>query len=220
MERRSQTLRRIYLLSLLLVPGALFVWIGVNSTHHFETLDHYGPKKLRKVSEEGSTPPDTIYHKVPDFSFVDRKGNERHLKGLEGKAILVEFFQNETLLKRVAVEFRGFRSIHFLSVLTDTSMSGRELRQYTDHIGVDTLRWTFARAPMERIEQFAIKGCFKGAAPPDTIRRLIKHPVMVLLDDEYHVRGIYEGPHANEVERAIKEIRLLMKELDQKKNPS
>lgn len=220
-RRRSRLFHYFSLALIILFPGVVFVYIGVNSTHNFETLDHYGPKKTRQVARNGDTITDTIYHKVPDLRFTDRKGRKKHLKGLPGKVTLVEFFQKKTLLKRIAVEFRGIPELHLLSVLTDTSTGRTELGQYTDHIRVDSSRWTFARAPIERIEQFAIEGCFKGAAPPDTIRRLIrKYPVMVLLDDEHHVRGIYEGPHANEIERAIDEIRLLLKEMDKKERRS
>jgi protein SCO1/2 len=221
MEPRSPVLRRILVALVILIPGVVFVWIGRSSTHHFETLDHYGPKRTEKVVRNGDTITDTIYHKVPDLRFVDRNGDERRLKSLGGKAVLIEFFQKKTVLKRLAVEFKGIPSIRFLSLLPDTSMNGAELRQYTDHIGADSLQWTFGRAPMERIEQFAIEGCFKGAASADTIERLIrKHPIMVLLDRKNHVRGTYEGPHSNEVERAIDEIRLLMKEMDKKQEPS
>ena len=216
MGRRSRFSHYLSLALIILLPGAIFVYIGVNSTHNFETLDHYGPERVQKRVENGDTLTDTVHHKVPDVRFTDQAGRQRHLKGLDGRAFLVEFFQKKTLLKRVAVDFRGIPEIHLLSILTDSSMSQAELGRYTDHIRVDSSRWTFAQAPMERIERFAIEGCFKGAASPDTIRKLIRHPIMVLLDDEYHVRGIYEGPHANEIERAIDEIRLLMKEMDRK----
>lgn len=221
MGRRSRLFHYLSLALIILLPGSIFVYIGVNSTHNFDTLKHYGPKETRQVVRDGDTLADTVYHKVQDFRFLDRNGKKRRLKELQGKAIFVEFFQSKTILKRLAVEFRGIPEIHLLSILTDTNMSGKELRQYTDHIRVDSSRWTFARAPTERIEQFAVDGCFKGAASPDTIRRMVQeYPVMVLLDDEYRVRGVYEGPHANEVERAIDEIRLLMKELDKKDKPS
>lgn len=216
MEPSSRPIRFLLLLGILLLPGLIFVWIGRESTHHFEELDHYGPKKVETKLRDGDSIRDTVYHTVPDFHFIDRYGKEKKLKELDGTVTLVEFFQKKTLLKRLAVEFEGIPSIHFLSIVTDTNMNGTEIRHYTDHIGADSLRWTFARAPMERIEQFAIEGCFKGAASPDTIRKLIrKHPVMVLLDKDHHVRGVYEGPHANEIDRAIDEIRLLMKEMDQ-----
>lgn len=216
MEPRSPFLRLILLALIILLPGILFVWVGVSSTHHFKTLEHYGPKGSEQLVKNGDTIVDTTYHQVPDFHFRDRSGKERSLKGMGGKIVLVEFFQEKTLLKRLAVEFEGIPSIRFLSIPSDTDMSQMELRQYADHIGADSLRWTFAQAPQERIEQFAIEGCFKGAASPDTIRKLIHHPVMVLIDDEHHVRGVYEGPHSNEIERAVDEIRLLMKEIDQK----
>ncbi len=214
----SRILKHISLLLILLLPGAVFVYIGVNSDHHFQELEHYGPKKVKKWVRNGDTLIDTVYHKVPDFQFRDEEGDQRRLKAIDARAIFVEFFQKKSILKRMSVELGGFSSIHFLSIVTDTSISGRELRQYTDHIRVDSTQWTFARAPMERIEQFAVEGCFKGAASSDTIRKLIhEHPVMVLLDDQYHVRGVYEGPHANEIDRAIDEIRLLMKEMDREK---
>ncbi len=217
MGARSRLSHYISLALIILLPGAIFVYIGMKSTHHFKTLEHFGPKSTEQVVRNGDTLTETVYHQVPDFRFIDCKGKERHLKELPGKVTLVEFFQKKTLLKRLSVEFRGIPSVHFLSILTDTNMSGSELRRYTDHIRVDTSRWTFARAPMNRIEQFAVEGCFKGATAPDTIRRLIRqHPVMVLLDEEHHVRGVYEGPHANEIERAIDEIRLLMKEMDKR----
>ena len=221
MEPNSPVLRRILVLLVIIVPGVVFVWIGRSSTHHFKTLEHYGPKRTEKVVRNGDTITDTVYHKVPDLRFLDRNGQERQLKSLDGKAILVEFFQEKTVLKRLAVEFKGIPSIRFLSLLPDTSMNGQELRQYTDHIGADSLQWYFGRAPMERIEQFAVEGCFKGAASRDTIAGLIReHPIMVLLDEEHHVRGTYEGPHSNEIERAVDEIRLLMKEMDKNEEPS
>lgn len=218
MERRRKYIQSIGLFLIIFLPGVLFIWVGKNSEHHFETLEHYGPRKAYQRIREGDTINDTLYHRVPDLRFTDRHGDERRLKELDGRAFLVEFFREESVLKRMAVEFHGIDALHFLSLLPDTMMGEEELRYYSRHIRADSLQWTFGRAPMERIEQFAVEGCFKGAAPPDTIRKLIRHPVLVLLDEEYHVRGIYEGPHAFEIDRVSKEIRLLMKEMDQKKD--
>ncbi len=220
MKRRSKYLQILSLFLIIFLPGILFIWVGVNSQHNFEKLPYYGPKEPVQRVQEGDTLVDTLYHQVPDLRFKDRSGDKRSLKELGGRATLVEFFQEESLLKRLVVEFDGIRDIRFLSLLPDTTMNQRELQHYSEHIGADSLQWTFGRASQERIEQFAIEGCFKGAAPADTIRKLIQHPVMVLLDEEHHVRGVYEGPHAFEIDRVGKEIRLLMKEMDQNASPS
>lgn len=217
---RSKFSRIATLALIIFLPGILFVWVGRVSQHNFESLEYYGPKELDTEVVNGDTITDTLYHRVPDLHFKDRSGQERSFKSLEGRAILVEFFQDKSLLKRLSVEFDGIPDVHFLSLVPDTSMGLEKVRHYADHVQSDSSQWTFALTPPERIEQFAIEGCFKGASSEEKIRKLIRHPVMVLIDEDHHVRGVYEGPHAAETDRMTDEIRLLLKELDQKEESS
>jgi len=79
-ERKS-TKKIILFAGILGIPAFFILLLAYSSSQVFERLPYYGPKKV----VEG----DTVYHKVPEFNFVDHLGNEVTEETLEGKIILV-----------------------------------------------------------------------------------------------------------------------------------
>ncbi len=200
---------------LLLLPGTFFIIFGLLGEHQFETLPYYGPKEAVTKEVGGETVTDTFYHQLPDFRFHDQDGNVITRDFFDDKILVAEFFRETTRLKRIFMEFGEEPDIYYMSHTTDPGMNKKaELKFYADRIHADTSKWKFVHAPVRKFEALAIEGYFKESAPDTNIRELIRHPVLILIDKQHRVRGVYDGDFSEEVSRLMDEIRLLKKEED------
>src|SRR6056297_2441077 len=88
MKPVSTPLKYIALVFLLLGPFIAFYLIS-KGDHQFVTLPYYGPKEI-DYSEDGTV--DTIYHKVPEFEFVNQFGETVTEADFEDNILIVDFF--------------------------------------------------------------------------------------------------------------------------------
>ena len=63
------------------IPAFFIVMLAYSSSTVFEQLPYFGPKQVI----DG----DTVYYKVPDFTFIDHQDNVVSNETLEGKILLV-----------------------------------------------------------------------------------------------------------------------------------
>lgn len=213
---------RIYLplAGLLFLPGIFFVLFGKFGEHEFETLPYYGPVDVVEKKEDGQLIRDSVRHRIPDFSFRDQDSNRITASFVDEKYHVAEFFQDRSRLMRVYKAFKHQPDIVFLSFPVDSMRSIPELKFYADRMDVDTGQWKFLHGPKKAIKNIAVKGYFKGSAESEKIREAIEHPVMVLVDKDRHIRGVYDAAYNSEISRLIEGIRLLKKAEDKREYES
>lgn len=178
--------------------------------------------KLPILGEIDIVDGDTLYHKVPDFSFVNQDSQEVTNATFADKIYVADFFftscpticpkvkrQMLRLYERYENEDRLVLLSHSIDVRRDTV--GR-LREYAAGLGVSAPRWhlvTGDRAAIYDIADDYFSVAIEDATAPggfDHSGRLI------LVDTKRHVRAFCDGTDPKSVDQFMKDIDRLLKE--------
>lgn len=203
---------------ILLVPSIAYL-VLTTGKHNIKKLGYFGPKIPGE--QEG----DTTYHSIPSFQFIDQDGNTFGNKNLEGKIYVANFFFTscpsicpamQTLMKKVQDQddFKKLEDFKLISFTVDPETdSTSRLKEFSNKIQADSSRWYFLTGDKKAIHDLAFKGFMVNAMEDATAPGGFLHSDMILLiDRDKHIRGIYEGTSLKDVKRMIDEIKVLVAE--------
>ncbi|MGQ0829277.1 MAG: SCO family protein [Bacteroidota bacterium] len=206
----------LILLFLLSFPAAFYVILSTGKTN-FIYVPYIGEKKL---AENG----DTIYHSIPPFKFINQDGDTITDKHYDGKIYVADYFfstcqsicpKMATGLLQVQKKFAHVSDqVKILSHTVDPEHdSVPVLKSYADMIHADTKVWDFVTGDKKELYDIARKGylvnAMEGDGGPDDF---IHSELLVLVDKEKHIRGVYDGTNIKEVNDLIDAIKTLMAE--------
>jgi protein SCO1/2 len=207
----------VILVSILLLPSLfyLFLYSGENN---FKRPQFYGPKE--PVSENSN---DTIYHKIPDFEFVNHLGKTITQEDYRGKIYVADFFfaTCPTICPKMATHLLEVQG-HFydrtdFAILSHTVNPEHDdvnvLKAYSEKVhGIDSI-WSFVTGPKEKIYDIAFKGYFVNALPDEIAPGGFLHSqLLILVDKKGHIRGYFDGTSTSEVNTMYDAIEILYKE--------
>ncbi|MDP4588381.1 MAG: SCO family protein, partial [Flavobacteriales bacterium] len=163
---------------------------------------------------------DTLYKKLPAFSFINQDGIQFHSDSLKGKVWLASFYStNNKYIGKITrrllwpnFKYRNEEDIYQVSFSMDTEYDTPEvLKTYIDDATKYNQfegKWQFLTGDQEKIHEL-IRSGFEHQDLENT-------SVVFLVDTEGYVRGRYEGNREDEIKDAIEDIALLKKEIDKK----
>ena len=209
---------------ILFFPSAAYLLFSTGK-NHFKHLEILGPKELAPNG-------DTIYHTVPDFHFIDQAGQAVSQKDFEGKVYVADFFfatcpticPKMTLqLSRVQEKFLAQRDVRIISHTVDPKKdSVQALAAYGKKFMVNPSKWRLVTGDKKEIYKLAREGYFIGVDENKVgdggETDFIHDDVLVLVDKEKRIRGIYKGTDPNEVDRLLDEISVLLYEYKEREN--
>ncbi len=210
--------------AVLLVPVLAFLFLKMFGVNRY-SLRTYFPATVDSTLVQGQWQFDTLYHKVPPFSFTSQTGASFSQKELQGKVFVANFFytscqgickQVSTQLARVHDAFRLQPDVRLVSFTVNPEQDQvPQLKEYSDSFRADPSRWIFLTGPKPQIQALAAQG-FKlpvVAAAGDSAE-LELHKQLMLVDKQKRIRGIYDGTSAKEIDRLITEINVLLSEYE------
>lgn len=166
---------------------------------------------------------DTVYHTIPDFSFIDQDGQVVNNETFAGKAYVADFFfvscpticpkvskQMKRLHDRFADEDKFLLLAHTIDPVRDTV--GR-LRVYAEALGVKSSKWHFVTG--EKDELYAIADDYFSIAieNPDAPGGFDHSGRIILVDPQRRVRSFCDGTDPESVDKFMKDIEILLKEI-------
>ncbi len=225
MKPVSTPLKVVALLFLLIGPVVAFYLIS-SGDHRFIELPHYGPKEW-DYRTDGTV--DTIYHKIPDFTFVNQFGDTVTEKDFEGDILIVDFFfstcpticpvmSNHMASLQLQLKEEHFSRVKLLSHTVNPDYDTPEiLRKYGEDHEANFNRWTFLTGNKDEIYRQGVKG-YLLPAQEDALAPggFLHSEQFVLVDEERHIRGFYDGTDLAEMRRLIKDVKMLLKEYNEK----
>lgn len=171
---------------------------------------------------DGKEVVDTLYHHVPDFSYIDQDSNQINSKDLKKKIWVTDFFFSHcpsicppmtANMKRLAVNTKDLEEhVVFLSFSIDPERdSPSHLRNYIKEYGIDSKNWHFLTGkPEEKTHELA-KEFFNGAERNDEIDGGFGHTsYFAIVDTDGLVRGIYDGTDSEKVDQLERDLRKLL----------
>ncbi|MDI1353556.1 MAG: SCO family protein [bacterium] len=207
---------------LLFIPLIFIFWyyLALKENKPLRVLNFYGPKHALPAN-------DTAYHVVIDFEFINQYNQKTTKKTTANKIYVCEFFFTtcksicpimNTNLEKVYKEFEQDSTVLILSHTVDPETdSVPTLLQYARNRGVRDQRWLFLTGSKKQLYDVARRGYLLNAEAGDGgADDFIHTQNFALVDKESHLRGFYDGTDSLEINRLIREIKLLEKEYDYK----
>lgn len=212
---------------LLIVPVLVYLFLKVFGTNHY-TLRTYMPA-IEDTGEPVIQNGDTIFHRVPDFSLTSQTGQIISQQNLQGKIYVANFFfasckdvckKMSSNLQQVQEAFMKEPAVKLVSYTVDPERdSVAVLSKYAETYGANPDKWYLLTGPKSQIYQLAQEGYkLPAMQAPSLIPDFIHSEKLLLIDEEKHVRGIYDGTNEEEIERLITEIKVLLQERKQHVN--
>jgi|SRR6476661_2928485 len=173
-------------------------------------------------------PADTIYATAPAFRVTNQAGQLVTNQTFAGQAYITDFFfatcpgicpKMQSELLKVFKKYKDDQRVAFLSLTIDPAHDSIPvLADYAQRLGVtDPKRWHFATTDKDTVFQLA-RGFFTAAQPDQTAPGGFAHNgTFALVDDQGHVRGLYDSLNPKEVERLFKELPILFDEMAERK---
>jgi protein SCO1 len=185
-------------------------------------LPYLGPVE---VTSEG----DSVYHKIPPFSFVNQDGQIVNDNDLAGKIYVADFFfttcdnicpKMTKQMYRVQEAFRNDPDVMLLSHTVDPETdSVHVLARYAEDMKADTKKWHFLTGGKKELYDIAYNGYFLTVleAPEEAggDDDFIHSETLILVDPEKHIRGLYDGTNSSDVDRLIRDIKILRQEVSE-----
>lgn len=179
-----------------------------------------GPREVITL-EDGTK--DTLYHSIPEFSFLDQDSQYVSLDNLKGKVVVADFFFTtcpsicpimKTQMLRIFEEFGGRDDFLIISHSIDPEHDTvAVLRDYAARLGVPSDNWRFLTGDLFDILDLAQKGYLVSAKEDSTAPGGFIHSgAFILLDKDQRIRGFYDGTKATQVDFLIKDLKGILNE--------
>jgi protein SCO1/2 len=194
----------------------VFVFLVVLGCQQEKKLPFLGPKEVR---EQG----DTLYHKIPDFKFLNQDSLWVSQKDMAGKIYVADFFfttcpticpKMKTQLLRIYDKFAEDDRVRILSHTIDPEYDGvRVLKDYAKKLNINSPRWNLVTGKKSDIYRLGEKS-YMVTAQEDANEEggFVHSGAFILVDKNRHVRGIYDGTKEEDVNHLIEDMTLLLKE--------
>lgn len=181
----------------------------------------YAPQQLPVLGEKDIVNGDTLYHTIPDFSFVNQDSQIVTPSTFAGKVYVVDFFftscpticpkvkrQMLRLYDRYAEDDRISLLSHSIDVRRDTV--GR-LKDYAEGMGVKAPKWHLVTGDRDAIYDIA-DDYFSVAVEDDSAPGGFDHSGrLILVDTKRRVRAFCDGTDSKSVDQFMKDIDLLLR---------
>jgi protein SCO1/2 len=215
--------------SLLSFLGILVsLWNCTSNPQNEAALPYLGNKHTEKtfeidpVSSDTVYLEDTVYHKIAPFSFYNQEGAIITNDDVEGKVYVADFFFTscpticpimKKQMLRVYETFQHEPDFKILSHSIDpTYDTVALLKDYSQRLGIeDASTWHFLTGDRERIFEIG-QTSYLTTAMEDKNQPggLLHSGAFVLVDQEGHIRGVYDGTEEEQVNKLIADIPKLL----------
>jgi protein SCO1/2 len=183
-----------------------------------QLLPIIGEKKLG-----GAEARDTLYHTIPDFSFVNQYNETITQKTIEHKIYVADFFfatcqsicpQMSSQLVNVQKAFAKDNDVLILSHTVNPMHDTVEvLKGYAQSYGAEKNKWHFLTGNKKEIYAIAKDGYLINALEDDgTPEGFLHSELFLLIDKQKRIRGMYDGTDSVAVAKLISDIKILKQE--------
>lgn len=164
------------------------------------------------------------FHQIPDFNFVDQNGNEVSERTFEGKVYVAGFFFStcpgicpaiRSKLIKVQEEYLENDNVKILQhSIRPTTDTVETLNKYAEVNGIVSSKWHLATGDKNAIYSLA-KSAYFASDDLGNIQKtndFLHTESLLLIDENRHIRGIYNGLNSASVDYLIADIETLLQE--------
>ena len=182
-----------------------------------------GRKELKEVVLNGQKVLDTVYHTIADFEFVNQDSAKVNNQTFVNKIYIADFFfttcpticpKMKAQMLRVYDSIGDNPDIKILSHTIDPKHdSVAVLHDFAERLGVTSNKWHFVTGNKDDIYRIGQTSYMVSAVEdPSEPGGYIHSGAFILVDRSGRIRGMYDGTKADQVDRLIRDMWVLLKE--------
>jgi len=210
-----------------LVVLSMFSWCSVAQS---EELPFYQDGSFTPTWLSNNDPTLATLHKIPPFSFTDQSGETVTDKDFEHKIYVAGFFFStcpgicptvRSKLNKVQERFKHDEQVkivqHSIRPSTDTV---DVLQAYAKKNGIDNSHWYLLTGDKTTLYTLA-KGAYFASEDLGNVQKnkdFLHTESLLLIDQNKHIRGIYNGLNSTSVDYLLNDIETLKKSLNDMAN--
>jgi protein SCO1 len=187
-----------------------------------QALPYFGNYDIEFSETDGVQAIDTIYPKIPDFSYLNQDSIVITSKSMKGKVWIANFFFTScpsicppmiSQMKRLNILTQDIASeVQFMSFSIDPKTDQPSvLKTYIKNNGIRTNNWYFFTGNEAKTHRLGVMHFMVHAdKDPMAAGGFAHSDGMVLVDREGYVRGIYRGTQTKEVDQLNTDLRKLL----------
>lgn len=204
---------------LLMLTLAVF---GCDQLKKSEVLPILGRIEINEKEVNGEIVKDTMFHHIADFRFMDQDSTWITNETFAGQVYVADFFFTscpticpvmKTQLLRVYEAYENNPQVAILSHTIDPNYDTIPLlKNYAERLGVKSEKWHFVTGEMDNIYTLAEKSYMSVAnQDAEAPGGFIHSGAFLLVDQNRHIRGYYDGTLPDQVDILINDIKRLIK---------
>lgn len=174
---------------------------------------------------ETDTGPDTIYHSIKPFSFIDQDSSVISNDTFKGKIYVADFFFTscpsicpimKAQMLRVYNNFKNNDKVLLLSHTIDPEYDNVSLlHSYAKKLDVKSSKWHFVTGAKSAIYDMAQTSYYVATRENEKAPGGYEHSgAFILVDNQRRIRGVYDGTKVEAVDKLIKDISTLLSEVN------
>jgi protein SCO1/2 len=188
-----------------------------------KVLPIYQPSKVNSEMVDSTIQHISKYHSIADFSLVNQNGQTITQEDYKGKIYVADFFFTtcQTIcpimtdhMVQIQKEILNDDDIMLLShSVTPQIDSFAQLKRYAEQKGVLDKKWNLVTGDKKQIYELARKSylAVKTDGNGDEYD-MIHTENFMLIDKKRQIRGYYDGTNSEDIERLLKDIKVLKQE--------
>lgn len=182
------------------------------------------PQQLPILGYRDVVDGDTVYHRIPDFTFINQDSQLVTNATFAGKAYVADFFftscpticpKVKRQMLRVHERFLDDDRLLLLSHTIDTRRDTVEkLKSYAEGMGVKPPKWHFVTGDKAEIYGIADDYFSIAIEAPDAPGGFDHSGRLILVDPNRYVRSFCDGTDPESVDQFMEDIDLLLAEME------
>ena len=209
-----------------IILSSVLLLLASSAAKASDSLPYYNSAEFTPHWLEANSTKLENFHRIPSFSFMDQDGQEVSEKSFENKIYVAGFFFStcpgicpaiRTKLNKVQEKFLEDADVkilqHSIRPNTDTVDT---LKKYANDNGIVSGKWHLATGDRETIYSLA-KSAYFASEDLGNIQKtddFLHTESLLLIDQNRHVRGIYNGLNSASVGYLISDIEALKAEIN------
>ncbi|WP_354356053.1 SCO family protein [Pedobacter sp. UYP30] len=209
---------------ILAIPGFLFSYFLPHyAKNRYKKLPIFGKKEVAATfhTKHGQKIPDTIYHNVSDFKYIDQKGDSVSWNNFRDKIVILNLFYTQAPSRAVSNNIReladGYKKnslINFLSLSVDPNDDASTLKSFAKQMNAKQNHWDLLSGDTAQVYPFVrnelnLDMVYQKEGGKQTF---IYGNQVVLLDTDRRIRGYYEATNPQALAKLDDEIKVLVAE--------
>lgn len=186
-----------------------------------DSLPYYDSPEFTPRWHSVGSPSLKDFHRIPPFSFTNQNGTQISNKSLANKVYVASFFFSscpgicptiKSKLEQVQQQFLSNDRVNIVSYsIRPTTDTVKVLQNYAIKNGIKSNKWHLLTGDKTKIYDLARNAYFadEDLGSTEDLANFLHTENLLLIDQNSHIRGVYNGLSTSSVKELIADINLL-----------